>query len=86
MAFSDDDAMESRLGEFLNSRIGRHVARREQKESFALYAHGILSDGERKSEPRPALMADVTELTAGVTSVAGRARSAASDFGVKGHG
>jgi SRSO17 transposase len=49
MAFSDDSAMESRLGEFLNGRIGRHLARREQRESFALYAHGILADGERKS-------------------------------------
>jgi SRSO17 transposase len=49
MTFSDDDVMECRLGEFLNVRIGRHLARREQKESFALYAHGILADGERKS-------------------------------------
>src|SRR5450759_707820 len=49
MAFADDDAMERRLGEFLNGRIGRHLSRREQKESFALYAHGILGDGERKS-------------------------------------
>jgi SRSO17 transposase len=49
MAFADDNAVESRLGEFLNGRIGRHLARREQKESFALYAHGILADGERKS-------------------------------------
>ena len=49
MAFTDDDAMERRLGEFLSGRIGRHLARREQKESFALYAHGILADGERKS-------------------------------------
>lgn len=49
MAFGDDDAMERRLGEFLGTRIGKHLARREQKESFALYAHGILGDGERKS-------------------------------------
>ena len=28
MAFSDDSAMESRLGEFLNGRIGRHLGRR----------------------------------------------------------
>ena len=41
--------MECRLGEFLNGRIGRPLARREQKESFALYAYGILADGERKS-------------------------------------
>ena len=49
MAFADDDAMDRRLGEFLNGRIGRHLSRREQKESFALYAHGILGEGERKS-------------------------------------
>jgi SRSO17 transposase len=49
MAFMDDSAMAVRLGEYLHDRIGRHLARREQKESFALYAHGILADGERKS-------------------------------------
>jgi SRSO17 transposase len=49
MAVTGDEAMEGRLGEFLNTRIGRHLGRREQKESFALYAHGILADGERKS-------------------------------------
>jgi SRSO17 transposase len=49
MAFADEDAMGRRLGEFLGGRIGQHLARREQKESFALYAHGILGDGERKS-------------------------------------
>ena len=49
MAFVDDDAVECRLGDFLNDRIGRHLARREQRESFALYAHGILADGDRKS-------------------------------------
>ncbi|HMI57102.1 MAG TPA: IS701 family transposase [Gemmatimonadaceae bacterium] len=49
MAFADNDAVEGRLAEFLNIRLGRHLGRREQKESFALYAHGILADGERKS-------------------------------------
>src|SRR5271170_6621915 len=49
MAFAGEDAMGRRLGEFLNGRIGQHLSRREQKESFALYAHGILGDGERKS-------------------------------------
>jgi len=48
MAF-EDSAMELRLDEFLNGRIGKHLARREQKESFAMYAQGILGDGERKS-------------------------------------
>jgi len=49
MAFADDDMVAKRLGDYLHDRIGRHLARREQKESFALYAHGILADGERKS-------------------------------------
>jgi SRSO17 transposase len=49
MALGNDDAMERRLGEFLCNRVGKHLARREQKESFALYAHGILGEGERKS-------------------------------------
>jgi SRSO17 transposase len=49
MAFADDDAMGRRLEEFLKGRIGQHLSRREQKESFALYAHGILGEGERKS-------------------------------------
>lgn len=63
MAFADDGAMECRLGEYLNGRIGRHLARREQKESFALYAHGILADGERKS---------VEPIAARATGAAGR--------------
>ncbi len=49
MAIADDSAMESRLAQFLDTRIGQHLGRREQKESFALYAHGILAEGARKS-------------------------------------
>src|ERR1035437_8983372 len=49
MAFTVDDAVERRLHGFLFETIGQHLARREQKESFALYAHGIVGDGERKS-------------------------------------
>jgi hypothetical protein len=49
MAFASDDAMERRLGEFLHGRIGQHLSRREQRELFALYAYGILGEGERKS-------------------------------------
>lgn len=41
--------MERRLREFLECRIGRHLTRREQRESFAMYAHGIIGNGERKS-------------------------------------
>jgi SRSO17 transposase len=62
MAFTNDGAMGRRLGEFLNDRIGPHLARREQKESFALYAQGILGDGERKSvEPIAARAISVDE-------------------------
>ena len=50
MAFVVDQAVESRLGEFLSKRIGRHLARREQKESFAMYAHGIVSEWATNSE------------------------------------
>jgi SRSO17 transposase len=49
MAVKEDGAIERRIGEFLEGRIGRHLGRREQRESFAIYAHGILADGERKS-------------------------------------
>jgi SRSO17 transposase len=67
MAFSDDGAMEGRLAEYLNGRIGQHLGRREQKESFALYAHGILADGERKSvEPIAARATGSDDEDAGV--------------------
>ena len=49
MAVSTDDGMERRFWELLGERIGRHFRRREQEESFALVAHGIVADGERKS-------------------------------------
>ena len=60
--------MESRLGEFLNVRIGRLLARRERRESFATYAHDILADGERKSvEPMAARAAGSDDEHADVT-------------------
>ncbi|MGI0130564.1 MAG: IS701 family transposase, partial [Thermoplasmata archaeon] len=49
MAYTFDAAAEGRLRDYLFGRIGRHLGRREQKESFALYAHGIVGEGERKS-------------------------------------
>ena len=49
MAVADDDGVEGRLRRFLYGRIGRHLRRREQRESFALYAQGIIGEGERKS-------------------------------------
>jgi SRSO17 transposase len=55
MAFEVDDGVERRLQGFLSDTIGRHLGRREQKESFAMYARGIVGDGERKSvEPMAA--------------------------------
>jgi SRSO17 transposase len=49
MTYTFDAAAEGRLREYLMGKIGRHLSRREQKESFAIYAHGIVGDGERKS-------------------------------------
>lgn len=41
--------MVCRLRAFLYEKIGRHLGRREQKESFANYAMGIVGEGARKS-------------------------------------
>jgi SRSO17 transposase len=49
MTYTFDAAAEGRLREYLTGKIGQHLGRREQKESFAIYAHGIVGDGERKS-------------------------------------
>ena len=49
MTFEVDEAVATRLEGFLHKRVGQHLARREQKESFAMYARGIVGDGERKS-------------------------------------
>lgn len=49
MAYEADGGLEGRLTGFLSGTIGQHLARREQKESFAMYARGIVGDGERKS-------------------------------------
>jgi SRSO17 transposase len=43
-----DGAAVSRLTTYFE-KIGEHLPRREQRESFATYFYGILSDGERKS-------------------------------------
>ena len=43
-----DSAAVGRLTAYFE-RIGSHLPRREQRESFATYFFGILSDGERKS-------------------------------------
>ena len=49
MGYEADGAMENRLRDFLYERVGRRLARREQRESFATYAYGIVGEGERKS-------------------------------------
>ena len=46
--FSIDAEAVSRLTGYFE-QIGRHLPRREQRESFATYFYGLLSDGERKS-------------------------------------
>lgn len=38
-----------RLRVYFEERIGRHLRDRRKRESFAMYAFGILSEGERKS-------------------------------------
>ena len=43
-----DSAAVGRLTAYFE-KIGSHLPRREQRESFATYFFGILSDGERKS-------------------------------------
>ncbi len=43
-----DAAAVGRLTAYFET-IGSHLPRREQRESFATYFFGILSDGERKS-------------------------------------
>ena len=43
-----DSAAVGRLTAYFES-IGTHLPRREQRESFATYFFGILSDGERRS-------------------------------------
>lgn len=66
MAYKMDEATERRLEEYLD-RIGGCLGDKRQRASFAIYALGILGDGERKScEPiaaracgDPALMNDV---------------------------
>jgi SRSO17 transposase len=49
MEYVADWEMENRLRAFLFGRVGRHLKRREQRECFATYAQGIMSEGERKS-------------------------------------
>ena len=55
MLFTMAAAGVGRLTAFFEKTIGQHLPRPEQRASFAMYAFGLLSDGERKSvEPMAA--------------------------------
>jgi len=49
MTFEMDGAGMGRLQQFFYDDIGKHLRRPEQRASFATYAYGLLTDGERKS-------------------------------------
>jgi SRSO17 transposase len=49
MSYEPGTSDEERLREYLEKRIGRHLRDVRKRESFAMYALGVLSDGERKS-------------------------------------
>ena len=54
MAYEFEAAAQLRLDGYF-ARIGGHLKDRRKRESFAMYAFGILGDGERKSaEPMAA--------------------------------
>lgn len=47
--FELTDVGRDRLKEFLEERIGRALGNKGRRASFATYAHGLLSEGDRKS-------------------------------------
>ena len=49
MTFEMDGVAVARLQQFFYEGIGKHLRRPEQRASFATYAYGLLTDGERKS-------------------------------------
>jgi len=49
MTFAMEGAGVGRLKQFFFDDIGKHLRRPEQRASFATYAYGLLTDGERKS-------------------------------------
>lgn len=64
MTYVMDEQAVARVSEYF-ARIERHLPRREQRESFATYAFGILAEGERKSvEPIAARAAAEPDATA----------------------
>ena len=44
-----DEAASKRITEYFNTTIGKHLRRSDQRASYATYAFGILTDGDRKS-------------------------------------
>ena len=48
MALELDDAAATRLKHYID-RLGTHLKDRRKRESFAIYAAGVLGEGERKS-------------------------------------
>src|SRR5215813_1550828 len=48
MAFEMTPEVHARMDEFFDKKIGKHLTR-HQRESFAIYARGLIGDGERKS-------------------------------------
>jgi SRSO17 transposase len=67
MGFELDAAGVKRLDEYFERRIGRHLRDHRKRGSFAMYAFGILGDGERKSAEPIAARAccDPDEVRAG---------------------
>ena len=49
MAYETDPSTNLRAREFFHGKMGRHLSRRELRESFATYAFGLLGEGDRKS-------------------------------------
>jgi SRSO17 transposase len=49
MMFEMTADVDARIHEFFETRIGQHLHRAEQRASFAIYAWGVIGDGERKS-------------------------------------
>lgn len=49
MGYELNGAGVSRLEEYFEKRIGKHLRDHRKRESFAMYALGIVGDGERKS-------------------------------------
>jgi SRSO17 transposase len=48
-SYEMDQAGATRVAEYFNVTLGKHLRRRDQRASFATYAFGILGDGDRKS-------------------------------------